>query len=174
MIIFVTGGMGSGKSSFALKFAEDISKRKNISKKIFLATAQPIDEEMKQKIKKHKDERKNLNWETVEEYENIHKYIKGKDKIILIDSLTTWLGNLFHYYGNSQAKIKKKVKELISALKRFKGVILIVSDQVNWGVIPFEKSTRMWLRTLSSVNEEIAKTSSEVYLLVSGIPVRMK
>jgi adenosylcobinamide kinase/adenosylcobinamide-phosphate guanylyltransferase len=96
MKIFITGGIGSGKSSFALKKAKEISEEHKISKKIFVATAEPFDEEMKLKIQNHKKEREGLGWETREEPINIWNAFEGeKNFLAIVDCVTTWLGNIF-------------------------------------------------------------------------------
>jgi len=93
--ILIIGGAKSGKSKYALNICKGLGKEN-----IFLATAQPIDEEMKEKIKRHKKERGH-GWLTVEEPGYIIDKIKELDKedtIILLDCLTLWVNNLFIYH----------------------------------------------------------------------------
>lgn len=175
MKIFITGGIGSGKSSFALELAEKISKQKGLRKKVFIAPAEPKDEEMAQKIKKHKEEREKLgNWITIEEPYEIHKHLKDEYEIILIDCLTMWITNIFFRYQNDTEKINSIKQDFISSLKKFKNVILMVSNETGLGIIPPDKQTRDWSKHLSYINREVAKISNQAYLIVSGIPVKLK
>ncbi|MCS7213539.1 MAG: bifunctional adenosylcobinamide kinase/adenosylcobinamide-phosphate guanylyltransferase [Candidatus Calescibacterium sp.] len=175
MKIFITGGIGSGKSSFALHLAEKISKQKGFRKKIFIAPAEPRDEEMTEKIKKHKEEREKLgNWMTIEEPYEIHKQLKDEYEIIVLDCLTMWITNIFFKYQSDTEKINSIKKEFILSLKKFKNVILIVSNETGLGIIPSDKQTREWSKHLSHINREVAKISNQAYLIVSGIPIILK
>ena len=98
-IIFITGGVRSGKSSFAEKLAEKIYNNSKDKQKIaYIATGVPIDNEFKKRISIHKKNRK-LIFETYEEDIYIDKQLKNifsKHNIFLFECLTTWLGNLYH------------------------------------------------------------------------------
>jgi adenosylcobinamide kinase/adenosylcobinamide-phosphate guanylyltransferase len=176
MKIFITGGIGSGKSSFALKKAKEISEEHKISKKIFVATAEPFDEEMKLKIQNHKKEREGLGWETREEPINIWNAFEGeKNFLAIVDCVTTWLGNIFFYFW----KDTNKLNEILERFKRFVlsqnfGVIIFISNECGQGVIPQDEFARLWLRKLSEINKFLAQISDEVYFMVSGIPMKLK
>jgi adenosylcobinamide kinase/adenosylcobinamide-phosphate guanylyltransferase len=90
-LVFVIGGARSGKSSFALKEAARVQDRK-----VYIATAEAIDAEMKERIRKHKAER-GSDWDTHEEPIKLSEVIAGfadRYKVILIDCLTIWLSNI--------------------------------------------------------------------------------
>ncbi|MCI0468918.1 MAG: bifunctional adenosylcobinamide kinase/adenosylcobinamide-phosphate guanylyltransferase, partial [Nitrospirae bacterium] len=90
-IIFITGGARSGKSSFALSEALKVKGRK-----AYIATAEALDSEMKERIKRHKKDRGDV-WDTFEEplgIANVIKKIKDRYSVILLDCLTLWLSNL--------------------------------------------------------------------------------
>jgi len=92
MKILITGGVKSGKSKYALKLARDFS-----GKKVFIATAEAFDEEMKEKIKKHKRDRGDR-FITIEEPVNLHEVLNNIDcDLAVVDCLTVWCGNLLHY-----------------------------------------------------------------------------
>lgn len=106
-IIFIIGGSRSGKSSFALKEATRLQ-----GKKVYIATAEPFDEEMKERIQRHKNER-SLDWLTIEEPVKIPELIielKGKYNVVLLDCLTLWLSNLL-----TGSKSRKRSTETIKA-----------------------------------------------------------
>jgi adenosylcobinamide kinase/adenosylcobinamide-phosphate guanylyltransferase len=179
MKVFIIGGNGSGKSSFALEIGEKISKKnKNYLKKYFIATCEPIDEELKEKIKKHRKERKGLGWQTIEEPIEISKAIKYirkkyKNAVVIVDSITLWLTNLF-VHKKSEKEIKTEIENFLEELSGFEGDIIVVSNECGLGIIPKEKSVRKWENFLSQINRRISLISDEVYFLLAGIPQKIK
>ena len=174
-LILITGGVGSGKSSFALKKAEEITKvweviHRNKIKKVFIATAQPIDREMKNKIAKHKSQRKGKGWITKEEPLSPQKYISSGG-IIIFECLTTWIANLIL---RSPDNLQKNVSEFIQKIKKANSVIIVVTNEVGLGIIPESSLSRRYLKKLTDINRKVAEISDEVYLVVSGIPIRIK
>ncbi len=166
MMILVTGGVKSGKSSFALKIAEKYNK------KAFLATGVPFDEEMRKRIEKHKIERGN-DFDTYEEPINVSDVlndISDKYDVIIFECITTYLGNLY-YHG---VDIESYLNKLFEAFRNVKRELIIVTNEVGWGVIPENKLARKYVETLGKLNSKIASVSDEVYLVVSGIGVRIK
>ncbi len=165
-MIFVTGGVKSGKSSFALKLSEKYNK------KAFLATGVPFDEEMKKRIEKHKAERGN-DFDTYEEPINVPdtlNSIADKYDVIVFECVTTYLGNLY-YYG---VDIDNYLDKLLESFKNMKCELIVVTNEVGWGVIPENELARKYVETLGKLNSRIANVSDQVYLVVSGIGVRIK
>lgn len=185
-VIMITGGVGSGKSSFALRKAEEIVeelslRKKNTKgqnsrkprikvKKIFIATAEPIDEEMREKIERHKKEREGMGWLTKEEPISPQKYIYP-NSIIILECITTWLANLL---VKSPEKIDENIQEFIEKLKNTKSVKIVITNEVGFGIIPDSELARKYTRKLAEINRKIAEISDEVYLMVSGISIRIK
>ena len=194
-IIFITGGARSGKSSFALREAEKIE-----GGKLFVATAEALDGEMKERIQKHKDER-GKDWQTVEEPLDIINILQGLDSrynVVLIDCLTLWLSNMItgqENYGASQLnksgsqrnkedyegiagpeidKLTNALKELRRSDSHLPSNIIIVSNEVGMSIVPDNKLARAFRDIAGSMNQKIAGISDEVYLVVSGIPVKIK
>ncbi len=175
-IILITGGARSGKSSFSLSFGNNA-----VDEKMFIATAVPIDEEMKVRIKKHREEREK-DFTTIEEpyklKETIKKLDYSKDLFIVLDCITVWLGNLYHKYDSNQQIIDKEFTSLISALKEYKeqgnGQFMIVTNELGSGIIPDNKMARNFRDTAGRLNQALAKIADKVYLCVSGIPVKIK
>ncbi len=162
-MILVTGGERSGKSSFALEKALAAGE-----KRAFVATAEPFDGEMADRIKKHKEERKDL-FETFEEPVHIDEILAktATYDVCIVECLTTWLGNVIY------RKLDPSVMtdELVGALN---GNEIIVTNEVGMGVIPADAVTRKYVDDLGRLNARIAKMADEVYFMVSGIPVRVK
>lgn len=165
MITLITGGVKSGKSSFALKLSE------NFKKKAFIATGVAFDEEMKKRIEKHKQER--VGFDTFEEPVEIYKVIESlnqKYEVAILDCLTTYLGNIFYY----EKDIENYTKKLIDSLKRVNYNLIIVTNEVGWGIIPENKLSRKYVDSLGLLNKKVASLSDNVYLMVSGIGVKIK
>jgi len=182
-IIFITGGARSGKSRFALEMAESLVMRHDSSPhlKAYIATAEALDDEMKERIERHKDKR-GADWYTFEEPVNIASLInKIQDKynVILLDCLTLWLSNIMH----KEADINKEIESLISSLvtqpalrltKDYPSLIFIVSNEVGMGIVPENDLARRFREWAGFLNQKVAEIADEVYFMVSGIPVKIK
>ena len=167
MITFVTGGARSGKSSFALSSASGIQGRR-----AYIATAQALDVEMKDRIGKHKQERSSA-WDTFEEPQAISKLVReigGKYDVILLDCLTLWLSNLMM----DNADIPAALDSFIAAVKECTAELFIVSNEVGMGIVPDNEMARMFRDHAGTMNRSAAEAADRVYLLCSGIPVRIK
>lgn len=167
MIVFVTGGARSGKSSFVLSLASKLP-----GKKAFIATAEPLDEEMRGRIERHKKERNAASWKTFEEpnsaAERLEK-LKGYDAVVL-DCLTLWLSNVLRR-GKG---VKSEIKKLLSAIKSFDKNLYIVSNEVGMGIVPDNAAAREFRDLSGRLNREVARAADEVYIIVSGMPVKVK
>ncbi len=173
-IVFITGGARSGKSTFALKEASKI-----LGNKAFIATAiwtygdTPIqDEEMKERIEKHKKQRGN-EWDTYEEpvkISDVIKNIKDKYNVIVIDCLTLWLSNLFFNNKN----VEKDIESLCNTLSSLYCTVFIVSNEVGSGIVPENKLARKFRDNLGILNQSIAEIADEVYMMIAGIPLKIK
>ncbi len=165
-IIFITGPCRSGKSKFAVKIAKE-----NFKNVVFIATGKEIDDEMKERIEKHKKTRPK-EWKTVEEDIDIENFIEsGNDYII--DCITTWITNLMlKNYGEKE--IINKVKNLIIKIRKEKCCAIIVSNEVGWGIVPENKIARDFRDIIGKVHQLISENSDYVYLIVSGIPLKLK
>jgi adenosylcobinamide kinase/adenosylcobinamide-phosphate guanylyltransferase len=172
----VTGGQSCGKSTFAQKTAEKI-----IGKRAYIATAQAFDEEMKIKIQRHIDEREDR-FDTIEEPLELDKAIlKTKEyDVVLLDCLTMWTSNIILNNENTEeTAVEKYLENFIKSLEELKNEskiqkIIVVTNEVGWGIIPGNKISRIYARLLGNVNKKIAKIADEVYMMVSGIEVKIK
>jgi len=181
--ILITGGIKSGKSQFALNIAREIEgaipqlhspliTTPDPVEKIFIATALPIDREMEDKIEKHKRER-GSDFKTVEEAIHLGDVFKGiNPSTAVIDCLTLWLSNLF--FETSEAERESEIESFIKVLKEFEGNAIIVTNEVGWGIIPQDEISRMYQSELGILNQRTAQICDEVYMLISGIPLRIK
>lgn len=166
-IIFITGGARSGKSRFAVAEASKIK-----SKKLYIATAQALDEEMKERIEKHKKHR-GKDWDTHEEPLDIVDVIKkNKDEysVMVVDCLTLWLSNLMH----SNKDTEQEIDCFVSSLSNINCTLFFVSNEVGMGIVPENELARKFRDIAGVLNQKIAAISDEVYLVTAGIPIKIK
>jgi adenosylcobinamide kinase/adenosylcobinamide-phosphate guanylyltransferase len=167
-LIFITGGARSGKSTFAQKLANNLSKRVT-----YIATAGARDKEMELRIKIHRKNRP-FHWRTVEKEKNITEVLSRvaeKNEVILLDCLTLLISNLLL---SSKKDVLKEIRRLLSKIKEIKGTILIVSNEVGMGIVPDNRLARSFRDIAGRANQMVAQAADEVYLVVSGISMKMK
>ncbi len=182
-IVFITGGARSGKSTFAESM---LNAHDNV---VYIATAIPFDEEMKERIKIHRS-RRNSNWQTFESYKNIASIISKADEntgYILLDCLTIMISNLMiiengmeeENINSESAKktekiIESEIQNIIISAKKFKGKTIIVSNEVGMSIVPAAPLGRYFRDVAGRSNQTVAQSADEVYLMISGIPVKIK
>jgi adenosylcobinamide kinase/adenosylcobinamide-phosphate guanylyltransferase len=177
-IVFVTGGAKSGKSSFALDKASGVT-----GKKAFIATAEALDEEMNERINRHKAERGD-EWETYEEPLKVSGALvdaAGRHRAVVLDCLTIWLSNVLIGEADTQENINKLVDTLIEIKESPVcttgpgcSELYVVSNEVGMGIVPENALAREFRDLAGKLNQRIAEISDEAYLVVSGIPVKIK
>lgn len=174
-ITFITGGARSGKSSLALSLASGNSSGQE-AKRVFIATLGPLDEdldeEMKGRVEQHRRER-GAEWETIEEPLDIARLIAGLDgkyDAVVLDCLTLWLSNVML----SGREPLGEMDAFIAAIKKTEGALFIVSNEVGMGIVPENAVAREFRDLAGRLNQAVAEAATEVYLTVSGIPVRIK
>jgi adenosylcobinamide kinase/adenosylcobinamide-phosphate guanylyltransferase len=168
-IIFILGGVRSGKSLYAINLAKTMGE-----KVVFLATGVACDEEMKERIKKHKEMRPNI-WQTVEEPIEIEKVLNTLDSsvdCVIIDCLSFWISNLLTTFGKE--KIIDKTSQITTMAKKITPQLIIVSNEVGMGIVPNTSEGRIFRDILGKVNQIVASLADEVFFLLSGIPLRLK
>ena len=182
-IRFITGGARSGKSRFAEEFL------KNEDKVIYIATGIAFDDEMKDRIAKHKESR-NKNWITIEGYKGLKDILSdklaGRD-FILLDCVTIMVSNLMLLGKNIdwdkinpdevnliEKTILDEINNFLKIAEQFSGETIIVSNELGMGVVPPTPLGRYYRDIAGRMNQIIADISDEVYFVVSGIPVKIK
>lgn len=180
-LVFVIGGSRSGKSKFALDRANALHGRK-----VYIATAEALDDEMKERIERHKKER-SREWDTIEEPLEIASTIKSLRShynVMLLDCITLWLGNLLTKGQTDNAYAMKAIEEFLEVVKSFKDSIvsdlnplchlIIVSNEVGMGIVPDNELSRRFRDMAGLLNQRVAEVADEVYMVVAGIPIKMK
>jgi len=182
-VILVTGGARSGKSSFA----ERLCKSKG-DKILYMATSIPFDEEMEDRIKKHKKDRPDK-WLLIEKYKNFKelessKKFKSAD-IVLLDCITVMISNIYveeqledtteiKKYEEIERKILGDINDLINLVHKQDKKIVFVSNEIGMGIVPINRFTRMYRDTAGRANQFISNIADKVYLTVSGIGIDIK
>ena len=169
--ILVVGGAKSGKSRIALEMCKGLEK-----KKVFLATAQALDEEMKERIDRHRKVR-GVDGIAIEEPLRVTETIRELDSpntVILLDCLTLWISNLFMKNGDSLQSVEESIKGLTEQLIDIKGIIILVSNEVGMGIVPENETARKYRDTAGSLNQRIAAIACKVVMVIAGIPLILK
>ena len=169
-IIFITGGARSGKSQFAQAIAQNFS-----GPKVYLATAQALDEEMAIRIRRHRENRP-PDWQTLEEPWGIARAIEEKGSLfslILLDCVTLWISNLM-MAGWSEEKILEEADRLVRICRRTECSLILVGNEVGMGIVPDNPSARNFRDLSGLIQQKIAGEADEVYVMVSGLPVKIK
>jgi adenosylcobinamide kinase/adenosylcobinamide-phosphate guanylyltransferase len=176
-IVLVTGGARSGKSSFAEKYVQDLNK-----KTAYFATAQIFDEEMKERIHRHQ-ERRPQEWVTYETPFDAEKKLvsaASEFEVILFDCLTIYLSNLLlspempAERKLRQEEILLKTEKLMHTAKNGRAQIVFVTNEVGLGIVPENTLAREYRDIAGLVNQQAASFAAEVYLIVCGVPLRIK
>jgi adenosylcobinamide kinase/adenosylcobinamide-phosphate guanylyltransferase len=166
MKILVTGGARSGKTRYALARAEALGPRR-----IYLATGQALDEEMADRIRRHKAER-GPGWSTVEEPLEIAPLL-GAGEVVLLDCLTLWVSNLM-MAGRDDEAILARFQELTDALAAAQSHVVVVTNEVGLGIVPMNDMARRYRDLIGWIGQGVGQVADEVILMVAGQPIAAK
>jgi adenosylcobinamide kinase/adenosylcobinamide-phosphate guanylyltransferase len=162
MRTLITGGVKSGKSRHALELAADFGAGPG---PFFLATARAFDEEMRQRIARHRAER-DPRFETIEEPIAIHEKVRDR---MVVDCIPMWLNNIF--FDGREDEIDAVLGAFIDRLPRD---IVIVTNETGMGVIPADAASRRYGIALGVANAHLAAACDRVLLMVCGLPLEVK
>lgn len=163
----ITGGQRSGKSSFAQNLALELSPNPT-----YLATSRIWDEDFKNRVQRHKDDR-GEQWENIEEEKQLDA-LDLKGKTVVIDCITLWLTNIFHDNNSNIDKSLHEAKAIWNKLIQQDCTLLVVSNEIGMSMHAETELGRKFTDLQGWVNQHIAKNASQVTLMVSGIPVKIK
>jgi adenosylcobinamide kinase/adenosylcobinamide-phosphate guanylyltransferase len=164
-VTLVLGGARSGKSRFAESLA-----REEQGPRTYIATAEAFDDEMRQRIAAHRAQRAGDGWATVEAPLDPAAALRAAEGLVLLDCVTVWLGNLMHH-GRA---IREEVEGLRQSLAAAPGRVILVSNEVGLSIVPENAMARRFRDEQGIANQMLAEVASEVYLLVAGLPVKVK
>jgi adenosylcobinamide kinase/adenosylcobinamide-phosphate guanylyltransferase len=168
--IFITGGARSGKSCLAEKLAEGFGEPL-----CYIATGEARDGEMAERIATHR-QRRGDSWQTVEEPLRLRHAIEaanGRHRAILVDCITLWVTNLlFHYEAVEPVLVE--VRALAELLPDLNTPLILVSNEVGMGIVPENALARSFRDLAGQANQLLAEAADEVYVTISGLPMKLK
>ncbi|MCG7394780.1 bifunctional adenosylcobinamide kinase/adenosylcobinamide-phosphate guanylyltransferase [Microvirga sp. ACRRW] len=165
--VLVLGGARSGKSRLAQEWAESAA-----STRVFIATAQAFDDEMRERIAHHQLVR-DASWQTREAPLDLTEAILASahpERIVLVDCLTLWLSNVML----AGRDVNGETDGLVDALSRIQGPVLLVSNEVGQGIVPATALGRSFRDEQGRLNQRIAQACDAVVLVTAGCPVLLK
>lgn len=166
-IIYITGGARSGKSRHAQELALQLSQQP-----VYIATARQWDDEFRQRIRRHQQERDHR-WASLEE----EKYLSRLDlrgKVAVIDCVTLWLTNFFVDLGNDIEACLEAGKKEIDALAGQDATFIIISNEIGMGTHADTEIGRKFTDLQGWMNQYIAQKAKSALFMVSGLPLILK
>ncbi len=169
MLQLILGGARSGKSRLAEKIA--LQSGLNV---IYIATAQPLDEEMQERILHHQESRPR-EWQVIEEplylSEKLQE-IDAQNQLILIDCLTLWMSNLL--LQDASELQMSQCQKLLTILPNLKSEIILVSNETGLGVVPMGNISRKFIDESGRLHQQIGQIVQKVVFCVAGFPIILK
>ena len=174
--VLVLGGARSGKSRFAQQVAESLP-----GPRAFIATCPVLDEELAVRIEQHRMARRGKGWDTIEEPLALDDALGrvADYRVILIDCLTLWVNNVLHQAAGQGARTTESemvayCRGLQKTCSQIEGTVIIVSNEVGWGLVPPDPLSRLYRDLVGRCNQEISGWVETVVLLLAGIPLYLK
>lgn len=167
MLTLIGGGARSGKSSYALSLGNSVID--SGKRALFVATAEAVDDEMEQRIAKHKVERRS-EYDLIEEPRELAKVlIQARDyDIVIVDCLTLWLSNLM------LENIEPDFEDVIEAGRSINSTVVFVTNETGEGIVPMHPISRKFRDLSGQMNVAFAKYCDQVVAMKFGIPMFLK
>lgn len=169
MLELILGGARSGKSRFAERLAADSGLAVT-----YIATSQPLDGEMTERIAHHR-ERRPAHWTLVEEPLQLARELRAQaaaERCLLVDCLTLWLTNLLML--DDAARLAEERDALLECLDGLPGRNLLVSNETGLGVVPLGDLTRRYVDEAGWLHQAVAERAQRVTFMVAGLPMTLK
>lgn len=169
MLQLILGGARSGKSRLAENLASDSGLDV-----IYIATSQPLDGEMNQRVAVHR-ERRPAEWGLIEEPVELARVLRenaGEGRCLLVDCLTLWLTNLLML--DDPQRLVQEREALLDGLAELPGEIIFVSNETGLGVVPLGELTRRYVDEAGWLHQALAERCQRVVFTVAGLPMILK
>jgi adenosylcobinamide kinase/adenosylcobinamide-phosphate guanylyltransferase len=169
MLQLILGGARSGKSRLAEKLASDSGLDV-----IYIATSQPLDGEMNQRVALHR-QRRPEQWGLIEEPVELARVLRenaGAGRCLLVDCLTLWLTNLLML--DDLQRLTEARDALLDSLAQLPGDIIFVSNETGLGVVPLGELTRRYVDEAGWLHQALAERCQRVVFTVAGLPMTLK
>ncbi|CAG5072814.1 Bifunctional adenosylcobalamin biosynthesis protein CobP [Dyadobacter sp. CECT 9623] len=167
MIIYVSGGVRSGKSRFAQELALQRS-----ANPVYIATAKIWDDDFAKRVQMHRNER-GPEWTLFERERDLH-LLPLESRNAVIDCVTLWLTNLWMEHGQSIEQTLTAFKSEIDALSRIDATLIIISNEIGMGVHPETEMGRKFADLQGWANQYVAAKADQAVFMVSGLPLQLK
>lgn len=167
-IVFVLGGARSGKS----RFAEQRTRALATGERVYVATAERLDDEMRQRVEAHRRSR-GADWRTVEAPHRLAETIAAEsrgDRAVLVDCLTLWLSNRLL----ADADLDAEGDRLVAALAATAGPVVLVANEVGLSIVPDNALARRFRDAAGRLNQQVAAIAGEAWFVAAGLPLRLK
>ncbi|HEY0289015.1 MAG TPA: bifunctional adenosylcobinamide kinase/adenosylcobinamide-phosphate guanylyltransferase [Pseudomonas sp.] len=169
MLQLILGGARSGKSRLAERLANECGLDV-----IYIATSQPLDGEMNQRVTLHR-QRRPAHWGLIEEPLELARVLQDSAKqgrCLLVDCLTLWLTNLLML--EDPLRLAQERDALLNGLAALPGEIIFVSNETGMGVVPLGELTRRYVDEAGWLHQALAERCQRVVLTVAGLPMTLK
>ncbi len=166
------GGARSGKSDLA----QSLARQRGGDRVLFVASGQPLDDEMKGRIDHHREARPEV-WRTIEAPRNIAAALRTvpSEKVVLLDCVTLWVSNvLLADEARAVENMTSELEDLLAWHRAGESDLIVVSNEVGMGLVPSTELGRDFRDLLGYVNQRLAAAADDVYLLVAGLPIELK
>ncbi|HEY6879571.1 MAG TPA: bifunctional adenosylcobinamide kinase/adenosylcobinamide-phosphate guanylyltransferase [Polyangiales bacterium] len=168
--VLIGGGVRSGKSAFALARAKELGVRRG-----FIATAEPFDDEMRERAQRHRIERGD-DFFTLEAPRALSAAVREAARsadVVVVDCLTLWLSNLL-LEGLDRPAIRARVDELAATLRESSAHVVMVSNEVGLGIVPESKLGRTFRDLSGEAHQTLGNQADELYFAMMGQLVRLR
>ncbi|MCC7045136.1 MAG: bifunctional adenosylcobinamide kinase/adenosylcobinamide-phosphate guanylyltransferase [Alphaproteobacteria bacterium] len=165
-LTLVLGGARSGKSRYAEALVADSERGCT-----YIATAQALDDEMRQRIAEHRT-RRPAHWATIEAPIDLPAALSGHapDRVLLVDCLTLWLSNILL----AERDIAADGDALVAALEACAAPVVCVSNEVGLGIVPDNALARAFRDAQGQLNQRVAAIADRVVLMTAGLSLVLK
>jgi adenosylcobinamide kinase/adenosylcobinamide-phosphate guanylyltransferase len=180
-MVLITGGARVGKTKLAINLC-----KKQGSRILYIASSNPSEDAFEKERMRRSRKQRPFNWEVREGFLNIGTMLSENGNqfdAILVENLTTLVAGLMEHYGYSEEEnnlrqveraIVEDINNITSAAKRIHALVIIVTNEVNICPQNADVTHKALLEILGRVNQQVAALSSEVYFVVSGMPMQIK
>jgi len=165
MIVLVTGGSGCGKSTWAEKLIASLP----MEKRVYIATMQVYDDESVQRVARHRAQRADKGFRTIECEKDLASAQVEEGSIVLLEDLVNLMANEMFDGGD----VRRIVPALHELAKKCRHLIMVTNDVFSDG-IDYAESTQEYLRQLAHLNNAAAQIADSVVEVVYSIPIAVK
>ena len=165
-LTLVIGGARSGKS----RFAEALVRRSGRAR-VYIATAEAWDDEMRQRILHHVQDR-GTDWTTIEAPHDLPAALAqvAQDQVVLLDCATLWLSNRML----AEADLASETAALLDAIRNCPAPVVVVSNEVGWSIVPENALARTFRDAQGRLNQKLAAEADLAVAVMAGLPLVLK